>query len=118
MLRILLNLAHGLYTLRYRVTCARKKKQQQFWHFAFGNPSNNVATVEYGGRIAVNLVSEVASSPCRVLSRSHCPLVVWSQSSLPLIDLVTTKDCTLRACLHGGGGPQVGEVTCLGGVKK
>ena len=23
----------------------------------------------------------------------------------------------LRACLHGGGGPQVGEVTCLGGVK-
>ena len=24
----------------------------------------------------------------------------------------------LRACLHGGGGPQVGEVTCLGGVKK
>ena len=24
----------------------------------------------------------------------------------------------LRACLHGGGGPQVGEVTCLGEVKK
>ena len=24
---------------------------------------------------------------------------------------------TLRACLHGGGAPQVGEVTCLGGVK-
>ena len=23
-----------------------------------------------------------------------------------------------RACLHEGGGPQVGEVTCLGGVKK
>ena len=23
---------------------------------------------------------------------------------------------TLRACLHGGGGPQVGEVTLLGGV--
>ena len=23
-----------------------------------------------------------------------------------------------RACLHGGGGPQVDEVTCLGGVKK
>ena len=21
---------------------------------------------------------------------------------------------TLRACFHGGGGPQVGEVTCLG----
>ena len=25
---------------------------------------------------------------------------------------------TFRACLHGGGGPRVGEVTCLGGVKK
>ena len=24
----------------------------------------------------------------------------------------------LRACLHGGGGPQVGEVACLGEVKK
>ena len=24
----------------------------------------------------------------------------------------------LRACLHGGGGPQVGEVTHFGGVKK
>ena len=23
---------------------------------------------------------------------------------------------SLRACLHGGGGPQVGEVTRLGGV--
>ena len=23
---------------------------------------------------------------------------------------------TLRACFHGGGGPQVGEVTCLGGL--
>ena len=25
---------------------------------------------------------------------------------------------TFRACLHGGGGPQVGEVTRLGEVKK
>ena len=24
----------------------------------------------------------------------------------------------LRACLHGGGGPQVNEVTCLGGVTR
>ena len=29
-------------------------------------------------------------------------------------DFVTV---VLRACLHGGGGPQVGEVTRLGGVK-
>ena len=25
---------------------------------------------------------------------------------------------TLRVCLHGGGGPQVGEVTRLGGVTR
>ena len=25
---------------------------------------------------------------------------------------------SLRACLHGGGGPQVGEVTCLAVVEK
>ena len=24
----------------------------------------------------------------------------------------------LRACLHGGGGPKVSEVTCLGGVTR
>ena len=28
------------------------------------------------------------------------------------------RKCTLRACLHGGGGPQVGEVTRLGGVTR
>ena len=27
-------------------------------------------------------------------------------------------DFRFRACLHGGGGPQVGEVTRLGEVKK
>ena len=29
----------------------------------------------------------------------------------------TSPDC-LRACLYGGGGPQVGEVTRLGGVTR
>ena len=31
---------------------------------------------------------------------------------------VRQKQKEIRACLHGGGGPQVGEVTCLGRVKK
>ena len=31
---------------------------------------------------------------------------------------VPNKDKDLRACLHGGGGPQEGEVTCLGGVTR
>ena len=30
----------------------------------------------------------------------------------------TAKQNRLRACLHGGGGPQVGEVTRLGGVTR
>ena len=28
------------------------------------------------------------------------------------------KQYRLGACLHGGGGPQVGEVTLLGGLKQ
>ena len=28
--------------------------------------------------------------------------------------LVKTKSKALRACLHGGGGPQIGKVTCGG----
>ena len=28
------------------------------------------------------------------------------------------KNRSLRACLHGGGGPQIGEVIRLGEVKK
>ena len=30
--------------------------------------------------------------------------------------IVCADSSYLRACLHGGGGPQVGDVTCLGGV--
>ena len=32
--------------------------------------------------------------------------------------LVTVASLNLRACLHGVGGPQVGEVTRLGGVTR
>ena len=36
-------------------------------------------------------------------------------------DIIFMMECddkirSLRACLHGGGGPQIGEVTRLGGV--
>ena len=40
--------------------------------------------------------------------------VIYSPRALPE---GLQADKRLRACLHGGGGPQVGEVTCLGGVK-
>ena len=36
--------------------------------------------------------------------------VEWQRKSFPRP--------TFRACLHGGGGPQVGEVTRLGGVTR
>ena len=32
--------------------------------------------------------------------------------------MIKEGDVRFRACLHGGGGPQVGEVTHLGEVKK
>ena len=35
-------------------------------------------------------------------------------SLLPFILTLYNRNITLRACLHGGGGPQVGEVTCGG----
>ena len=35
-----------------------------------------------------------------------------------LVMCCVRKGERLRACLHGGGGPQVGEVTRLGGVTR
>ena len=31
---------------------------------------------------------------------------------------VLSRVLVFRACLYEGGGPQIGEATCLGGVKK
>ena len=39
------------------------------------------------------------------------PLVVVEQRFMR-----KTSDYTFRACLHGGGGPQLGEVSGFGGV--
>ena len=38
--------------------------------------------------------------------------------SVSLFRLVKQGRYNLRACLHGGGGTQVGEVTCFGGVTR
>ena len=35
---------------------------------------------------------------------------------MPLWRCIEAHFWTLRACLHGGGGPQVGEITRLDGV--
>ena len=36
----------------------------------------------------------------------------------PSLSQTAQENTFLRACLHGGGGPQVGEVTRLGGVTR
>ena len=41
----------------------------------------------------------------------------FSSDSYVLTD-VQGDSWPLRACLHGGGGPQVGEITCLGGIPR
>ena len=43
-------------------------------------------------------------------------LVFLNKALYGYIDIDTNFVESFRACLHGGGGPQVGEVTRLGGV--
>ena len=38
--------------------------------------------------------------------------------SLLSVKMISSVLLALGACLHGGGGPQVGEVTRLGGVTR
>ena len=42
----------------------------------------------------------------------------WIIVSVTSISFDFQYQSTTRACLHEGGGPQVGEITCLGGIKK
>ena len=44
-------------------------------------------------------------------------LFAWQMKfDAPAENRWATQTCYFRACLHGGGGPQVGKVTRLGGV--
>ena len=43
---------------------------------------------------------------------------LWTGINILKAPLVMANKFTLRACLHGGGGPQVGEVTRLCGVTR
>ena len=45
-------------------------------------------------------------------------LTIVSVSFLLTITRLSSHTSGIRACLHGGGGPQGSEVTRLGGVKK
>ena len=73
-----------------------------------------------------NLLQPIRSTTqIRVVTRHQYGIsAVISQTSFPggTSGGVVNPDAyvfqTFRACLHGGEGPQVGEVTCLGGVKK
>ena len=44
--------------------------------------------------------------------------ITFTRQSHLLLHLAKTLDCSIRACLHGGGVPQIGEVSRLGGVTR
>ena len=44
-------------------------------------------------------------------------LLVFSQKKSEKKAKVFLRTCMFRACLHRGGGPQIGEVIRLGGIK-
>ena len=49
-----------------------------------------------------------------VLYIHTCESYEWT--AIALTEICSNYLSLVRACLHGGGGPQVGEVTCFGGV--
>ena len=62
-----------------------------------------------------------AQSAIHLLKRFSHPLVTDVNDGVPPPHFWVGSNSSysagsLRACLHGSGGPQVGEVTCLGGV--
>ena len=48
----------------------------------------------------------------------HFTLESASLHSIPEKNVVNSQTFYFRACLHEGGGPQIGEVTRLGGVTR
>ena len=49
-------------------------------------------------------------------SRNNVAALCWAENRRRLS--FKGNQCPFRACLHGGGGPQVGEITRLGGVTR
>ena len=71
---------------------------------------------------------EFCVASCLVKARSEF-YTIYAHSVFHIVDLnnkwlfpyqglLTQRYATVRACLHGGGGLQVGEVTRLGGVTR
>ena len=60
------------------------------------------------------------SSTKRVIRHFHVVVVQQRQRYVQKRVMHVQSCCfaNLRACLHGGGGPQVGEITHLGGVTR
>ena len=70
---------------------------------------NETLVVELISQISRDAIGRIKARNARRNSRFHPPK--------PPSPLGYTYMKFLRACLHGGGGPQVGEVICLGTVK-
>ena len=75
----------------------------------------------FASKASLARTRERAAQPRGVEERS--PSLARSREARPNRTACLQASClmtppqhlTLRACLHGGGGPQVGEVTCLRG---
>ena len=55
---------------------------------------------------------------CSGIESAHIRVIFFSFKIEETYTLTAFVDQKLRACLHKGGGPQIGEVTRLGGVIK
>ena len=77
-----------------------------------------------GGFAWLNAVQNMSGERQWKRKEIECISEYWSEmgrrslGKRESLDSLTTCEISLRACLHGGGGPQVGEVTRLGGVTR
>ena len=60
---------------------------------------------------------ELASVMLKILNQKK-PIFIFVKINGHIISTIYNLNIILKACLHGGGGPQAGEVTGLGGVTR
>ena len=103
----------------------RKEFWDRYWGRAIqlkGSLSNDDGDVNNSGKNAVGLISK------KTTLHVHQAFGVHFFTVTARVENVNTRQrlsfsfpalrYSLRACLRGGGGSPVGEVTCLGGVEK
>ena len=66
----------------------------------------------------VTLDSDDNNKEQQLLGDSEQNIVIWQWRQLLIVHSYDDPFLLPKACLHGGGGPQVGEVTRLDGVTR